>query len=203
MILEELSLPYETIVVNKTALKQPPYEKICINGRAPAIEDPNTGLTLWESGSIIEYLTEIYDKNNTISFALGSPESFHAKQWLFFQASGQGPYFGQAVWFKVFHPEKIQSALDRYINEIRRVTSVLDRALKGKDWLVGDRCSFADIAFLPWYQAVTARVVPEILTEFDNVRDWIERIEARAAIAKVLKDKAARAAASQKQILHT
>lgn len=197
MILEELHLPYETTVVNKLDLKKPAYEKICINGRAPAIEDPNTGITLWESGAIIEYLIEIYDRDHTISFAPGSPEYFHAKQWLYFQVSGQGPYFGQAAWFKNFHPETVKSAQDRYINEIRRVSGVLERALEGKEWLVGGKFSYADAAFVTWYDAVSQKVVPGVTEEFPNLDAWLLRIKSRPDIATVLRDKAARASAGK------
>lgn len=75
-------------------MKKEPYESINPNGRVRAIEDPNTGITLWESGAIIEYLVEIYDKQHNISFAPGSKEYYEAKQWLYYQVSGQGPYFG-------------------------------------------------------------------------------------------------------------
>jgi len=61
----------------------------------PAIHDPNRDLTLWESGAIIEYLIEVYDKKQKLSFPAGSNEAYLAKQWLYFQVSGQGPYFGQ------------------------------------------------------------------------------------------------------------
>jgi glutathione S-transferase len=87
IILEELQLPYTTKFMDMADMKKEPYEKICINGRVPAIEDPNTGITLWESGAIIEYLTETYDKPNALSFASG-PEKFLVKQWLHFQMSG-------------------------------------------------------------------------------------------------------------------
>ena len=112
----------------------------------------------------------------------------------------KAPYFGQAVWFKVFHAEKIQSAQDRYVNEIRRVSGVLNRALEGKDWLVGNKYSFADVSFLTWYEAVIARVIGDsfdIATEFPNLKAWLERMKARPAIASVLKAKAATAAASK------
>jgi glutathione S-transferase len=74
-------------------MKQPAFEKISVNGRVPAIEDPNTGITLWESGAIIEYLQETYDKNNTFNYT-SSPDKYYVKQLLHFQVSGQGPYFG-------------------------------------------------------------------------------------------------------------
>ena len=201
MLLEELKLPFTTTIVDKADLKKPAYEKININGRAPAIQDPNTGLTLWESGAIIEYLIETYDRNHDISFAPGTSDYYHAKQWLYFQVSGQGPYFGQAVWFKVFHPEKIQSAQDRYVNEIRRVSGVLNRALDRKTFLVGEKYSYADVVFLSWYEAVIARVISDVFdisVEFPNLQAWLNRIRARPAIAKTLQDKAARSAAASK-----
>jgi glutathione S-transferase len=119
-------------------LKKDPYEKICVNGRVPAIEDPNTGITLWESGAIIEYLSETYDTNHSLSFA-SSLEKYLVKQWLYFQVSGQGPYFGQAAWFAKFHSEQLESAKERYFDQVKRVFGVLDKALQGKQYLVGDK----------------------------------------------------------------
>lgn len=142
-------------------LKKPPFEKINVNGRVPAIEDPNTGITLWESVAIIEYvftnrvlkalaenisltplssryLVDTYDTNNKLSFT-SSPEKYLVKQWLELQSSGQGPYFGQAAWFYKFHSEQVESAKQRYTDQITRVFGVLDKALQGKQYLVGDK----------------------------------------------------------------
>jgi len=110
MILEELNVPYTFKMLEFPDMKKEPYESINPNGRVPAIEDPNTSITLWESGAIIDYLIENYDKQHNISFAAGSKEYYEAKQWLFYQVSGQGPYFEQAVWFSLYHPEKLLSA---------------------------------------------------------------------------------------------
>lgn len=200
MMLEELHLPFNTVVVAKENLKKSAYEKVCINGRAPAIEDPNTNITLWESGAIIEYLVETYDKDLKISFTRGTPEYYHAKQWLYYQVSGQGPYFGQAVWFTVFHPEKIQSAQDRYINEIIRVSGVINRALDGKEWLVGGKFSFADLVFVPWYDVVAARFSDSvnIQKDFPILYAWLARIKAQPGVAKSLEAKAARVATAAK-----
>ncbi|KAH8156115.1 hypothetical protein CIB48_g12131, partial [Xylaria polymorpha] len=122
MVFEELGLPYEVQELQFADVKKPEYTAVNPNGRMPAIHDPNTELTLWESGAIVEYLVETYDKDNKISFPRGSNESYLTKQWLFFQTTGQGPYYGQAVWFTRYHPEKLQSAIDRYVKEIYRVT---------------------------------------------------------------------------------
>lgn len=192
-ILEELKLPYETKFLQFPEMKQDPFEKLNPNGRVPAIEDLNTGISLWESGAIVEYLVETYDKQNTISFAAGSPEYFQAKQWLHYQMSGQGPYFGQAVWFSVFHQEKIQSAIDRYLNEIRRVSGVLNKELEGKEYLVGGKYSYADAAFVPWYVAIGARLAGavDVAKEFPNLNAWLERVKARPAVTKTFQDRAA------------
>lgn len=200
MVLEELNVPYEIKNIEFPEMKQPPYEKININGRVPAIEDPNTGITLWESGAIIEYLVETYDKEKNISFTAGTPDYFHAKQWLHYQMSGQGPYFGQAVWFTMYHHEKLQSARERYVNEVRRVSSVINRALEGKEWLVGGKYTYADVAFFPWFDLVSwfAGDKIDIAKEFPNLSAWLEKIKARPAVAKVLKVKADAKAAAAK-----
>lgn len=91
-MLAELDIPYETVVMDLQDLKKDPYEKICVNGRVPAIEDPNNGgFILWESGAIIHYLIEEYDAAGKLSYKSGN-EKYLVNQWLFFQASGQGPY---------------------------------------------------------------------------------------------------------------
>ncbi|KAF2185351.1 glutathione S-transferase [Zopfia rhizophila CBS 207.26] len=190
MILEELNVPYTHKIIEFPDMKKEPYKSINPNGRVPAIEDPNTGITLWESGAIIEYLVETYDKQHNISFAPGSKEYYEAKQWLYYQVSGQGPYFGQAVWFTLYHSEKLPSAVDRYVNEIRRVSGVLDRALQDKEFLVGGKFSYADTAFVTWYAIMFLFADRfNLETDFPLLNAWLERIKARPAIAKILQDR--------------
>jgi glutathione S-transferase len=198
-ILEHLGIPYEHKFLAFDQLKKEPFVNINPNGRVPAIEDPNTGITLWESGAILEYLVETYDKQNTISFSTGTPEYFHAKQWLHFQMSGQGPYFGQAAWFTKYHPEKVDSAKERYINEVRRVTGVLDKYLQNREYLFGDKFTYVDAAFVPWYQiipGITGDAI-DLEKDFPNVDAWLKRLHALPAIAKGLKDQEAAMAAQK------
>jgi glutathione S-transferase len=190
MVLEELNIPYTHEIVDFQDMKKEPFESINPNGRVPAIKDPNTDTTLWESGAIVEYLVDTYDKQNTISFATGSKNYYLAKQWLHFQVSGQGPYFGQAVWFTRFHSEKVQSAIDRYVNEIRRVSGVLDRALESKQYLVGDKFSYVDAAFVPWYLIAPSLFEIDMEKEFPNTGAWLKRVQDRPAIAKSVQDRA-------------
>lgn len=184
IILRELGLPIEEIPTDFSEIKTPAYETLNPNSRLPTIQDPNTGITLWESGAIIEYLIETYDVEQRISFAPGSAEAHHARQFLHFQMSGQGPYFGQAVWFKRYHPERVQSALDRYVQEIRRVSGVLDKILAGGDWLVGNRISYADLAFVSWYNAAKGMLSNEGYdeNEFPNMSAWLARMNSRPVV---------------------
>lgn len=89
IIFEELGIPYTTELMDFAVLHQEPFESINPNGRVPAIEDPNTGLTLWESGSIIQYLLETYDPSHKLSYASGK-EKWDQNNWFHFQTSGQG-----------------------------------------------------------------------------------------------------------------
>lgn len=188
MALEELNIPYSLKMVDFPDMKKEPFESVNPNGRVPAIEDPNTGITLWESGAILEYLVETYDKQHTISFASGSQDYFYAKQWLHFQVSGQGPYFGQAVWFTRFHHEKLESAKERYYKEINRVSGVLDKYLAGKEYLVGNKFSYVDLAFVPWFELLPFIEI-DVSKDFPNLDAWLNRQKARPAIAKTLKQR--------------
>ncbi|KAL8638508.1 MAG: hypothetical protein Q9228_004343 [Teloschistes exilis] len=204
MLLEEFALPYDVINVPITDIKNPSYTAINPNGRLPALRDPNTNITIWESGAIVEYLIEVYDsEHHRLSFKQGTPESWHAKQWLHFQTSGQGPYYGQAYWFQKLHSEQLPSAIERYNKELNRVTRVLEDHLKqqkqlyaekapGSDgpWLVGNKLSYADIAFVPW-QVLVEKHMKKDAYDVDNfplVKEWLGKMTSRKAIKDILAD---------------
>jgi len=198
IILKELGIDYNVTDVPFSDVKNPEYTAINPNGRLPSIHDPNTDITLWETGAIIEYLIEHYDKSHRYSFAPGTPESYHAKQWLFFQVSGQGPYYGQAAWFVKFHPEKIPSAIERYVTEANRITGVLESHLtlqeekhgKSADgpWLVGNKLSFADLSFVSW-QRIIALILEKdalVLDNYPHVKEWLGKLNELASVKQVL-----------------
>ncbi|KAN0115036.1 glutathione S-transferase-like protein [Hyaloscypha variabilis] len=199
MILKELRIPHERIEIPLSDVKKPEYTKHNPNGRLPTIHDPNTDLTIWESGAIIEYLVDKYDKDHKLSFPAGTNEYYLTKQWLYFQMSGQGPYYGQAWWFKLLHEPKIPSAIDRYINEIRRVSGVLNGVLEGREYLVGDKCTFADLAFVTWQMSILKIVEYDQAKDFPNVQAWIDRMSQRPAIKAFLVERDERMAASGKK----
>jgi len=192
-VLEELGLTYETIYLDfaKQEQKGPEFTKLNPNGRIPALVDhKHKDFTIWESNAIIEYLAAKYDPKHLLSFP-DFENTQYVRQWLYFQASGQGPYFGQATWFLNNAPDNKQ-AVERYQNETKRVLTVLDGVLAKQEWLVGGRISVADIAFLTWNNTADARILGSawITENTPHVRRWISAITARPAIKKVLDVKA-------------
>ncbi|QKX56747.1 uncharacterized protein TRUGW13939_03853 [Talaromyces rugulosus] len=189
LVLEELGVPYVIQSFKFDDVKKPPFININPNGRVPAIVDPNTNLTLWESGAIIQYLEEEYDKEKKLTCD-SMQERQLLNQWLHFQMSGQGPYYGQCGWFNVLHPEKVPSAIERYTREVHRVLGVLYGVLQGKDWLVGGKCTFADLAFLPWNARLDSVLLTppgeDPLTPYPNVQAWHQRMLARDSWKKVI-----------------
>ncbi|EPQ54236.1 glutathione S-transferase [Gloeophyllum trabeum ATCC 11539] len=198
MLLEELGLEYESVYLDFSVgeHKKPPYTDLNPNGRTPTLVDHTNGdFTLWESCAILQYLVDKHDKEG--KFALNNDNDKYTQlQWLLFQASGQGPYFGQAAWFKSLHPEKIPSAIERYETEMKRVVGVLESVLRKQDWLVGGKFGVADLSFVTWHVGGLRRTLPDwdVARAAPHVDAWVRRMLARPAIAKVWAERNVRAA---------
>ncbi|KAI5845673.1 glutathione S-transferase [Morchella snyderi] len=193
IILDELNLSYNTVFIGMDgSQKSSPYIDLCPNGRMPTLVDhSNNDYTIWESGAIILYIVSKYDTEHKISFSKEMDDGLTAQalQWLMFQMSGQGPYWGQAVWFNRYHPgDKIPSAIERYTKEVRRVLGVIDLELKrgNKEWLVGGKCSYADLSFVSWnwyldtFFAGTA--VDGWRDEYPHTAAWEKRLLERESV---------------------
>ncbi|KAI1126953.1 thioredoxin-like protein [Nemania abortiva] len=102
VVLEELGIPYEVESIKFENVKDEPFIDVNPNGRVPAIEDPNTDTTLWESGAIIQYLVAQYDTHTKLTYGTFKEKSL-LNQWVMFQVSGQGPYYGQCTWYVARH----------------------------------------------------------------------------------------------------
>ncbi|RMY00740.1 hypothetical protein D0868_08851 [Hortaea werneckii] len=157
ILLEELGLPYQhtKIDISKNTQKEPWFLAINPNGRIPALTDKFTDgqpIRLFESGSIMQYLVARYDTSHTLSFPAGSREAVEMTNWLFFMNAGVGPMQGQANHFTRYAPEQIPYGVNRYQNETRRLYGVLDKHLADSkaEYLVGNKCSIADIAHWGW-----------------------------------------------------
>jgi len=181
IFLEEVGLQYTIIPVNIGAGDQfkPEFLKISPNNRIPAIVDhePADGgaaISVFESGAILLYLAE---KTGQLI-----PQDLRNRtqvlEWLFWQMAGLGPMAGQNHHFSTYAPEKIDYAINRYVNETGRLYGVLNKQLADKEFVAGDY-SIADIAAYPWI--VPYERQSQNLEDFPNVKRWFEAIKARPA----------------------
>ena len=154
ILLEELGLPYEAHLVSFDTRDQfsPEFLSLNPNNKIPAILDPDgpggQPLALWESGAILIYLAE-----KTGRFLPQDPaKRYETLQWLMFQMGGIGPMFGQVGFFHLYAGKDYadKRPRDRYVAEAARLLGVLDQRLAGRDWIMGDQYTIADIAILPW-----------------------------------------------------
>jgi glutathione S-transferase len=184
-----LSLPYKVhkIELSKNTQKDPSFLKINPNGRIPAITDTfldGKPIRLFESGSIMQYLVARYDKEYKISFPPGTRDYYEMNNWLFFMNAGVGPMQGQANHFARYAPERIEYGINRYQNETRRLYGVLDKHLAdgNKEYLVGNKCTIADIAHWGWIAAAGWAGID--INEFPALKAWEERMLARPGVEK-------------------
>ena len=176
--LEEMNLPYtlHTVNLGQGDQLQPDYLRINPNGRIPAIVDRDfDDFAVFESGAILWYLGE---KTGQLLPAEPKARS-QVMQWLMFQMGGIGPMQGQANVFRNYFPTKIPEAIDRYINETRRLYEVLDTRLADHEFLVDDY-SIADIAAFPWIRSHEWSGVS--LDGLDHLARWLEVIADRPAV---------------------
>lgn len=182
ILLEELGVPYTThpIDIGKDEQFAPDFLAIAPNNRIPAIVDQDTGQTLMETGAIMLYLASKYDK-----FLCDGDEYWRMMEWLMWQMGGLGPMLGQVHHFVKYNPEASEYASRRYSTEARRLYTVLNTRLEGRDFIAGDArgtYSIADMACWPWISRFEWQNID--LAEFPNLRDWYLRIAERPAVQK-------------------
>ncbi len=175
--LEEMALPYSVIALHlgKNEQKEPGYLALNPNGRIPTIVDhDNEDFVVFESGAILIYLGE----KTGLFLPRDTKGRSRVIQWLMFQMGGVGPMMGQANVFFRYFPEKIQPAIDRYQNEVRRLFAVLDSHLRQNEYLAGDY-SIADIANWAWVR--THEWSGVALDDLPALSRWVKAISERPA----------------------
>lgn len=193
IMLEELGLPYEPHLVSfeRNDQMSPEFLSLNPNNKIPAILDPNgpdgQPLALFESGAILVYLA---DKTDSL-LAPGASGRYETLQWLMFQMGGIGPMFGQIGFFNKFAGKDYEDKrpLQRYVDEAKRLLAVLDQRLEGRDWIMGERYTIADIATFPWIRNLIGFYEAGELVGFDNfhnVKRVLERFLARPAVQRGL-----------------
>ena len=193
ILLEELGLAYEPHLVDigKNETWTPDYLSLNPNGKIPAIIDPDgpdgKPLPLFESGAILVYLAE-----KTGRFLPADPAArYETLQWVFFQMAATGPMFGQVGFFHKFAGREFEDKRprDRYVAESRRLLGVLEGRLEGRDWIIGEDYTIADIAILGWVRNLIGFYEAGDLVgfgDFPRVADWLERGLARPAVQRGL-----------------
>ncbi len=184
IMLEECGLPYRVYAVDIGAGEQfaPAFLAISPNNKVPAIVDPDgpdsQPISLFESGAILLYLA-----GKTGRFL---PASTHGKyevlKWLMFQMGSVGPMLGQAHHFRVYAPEKIPYAVDRYTNETRRLYGVMNKRLANSKYLGGPAYSIADIAVFPWLRSWKNQGID--WADFPHLKGWFDELAHRPAVMR-------------------
>ena len=193
ILLEELGLAYEPHLVDigKNETWTPDYLSLNPNGKIPAIIDPDgpggKPLPLFESGAILVYLAEKAGR-----FLPADPAArYETLQWVFFQMAAIGPMFGQVGFFHKFAGREFEDKRprDRYVAESRRLLGVLEGRLEGRDWIMGEDYTIADIASLGWVRNLIGFYEAGDLVgfaDFPRVAAWLERGLARPAVQRGL-----------------
>lgn len=185
IMLEECGLPYRVIPVNigKGDQFKPEFLAIAPNNRMPAIVDPDgpggEPISVFESGAILMYLGrktgKFYPQDERGRVAV--------EEWLMWQMAGFGPMLGQTHHFRIYAPEKIDYAIDRYTKEANRLYGVLNRRLEGRDYICGEY-TIADMACIGWAKLWERQ--GQDIAQFPNVKAWIDRMLARPAVQRGL-----------------
>ncbi|MDI1274503.1 glutathione binding-like protein [Polaromonas sp.] len=193
IMLEETGLPYEPHLVDFATNDQltPEFISLSPNNKIPAILDPDgpggKPLALFESGAILIYLAEKTGK----FMPLDAAGRYETIQWLMFQMGGIGPMFGQLGFFHKFAGKDYEDKRprDRYVAESKRLLGVLDKRLEGREWIMGDTYTIADIATFGWVRNLNGFYEAGELVgfnDFANVKRVVESFVARPAVAKGL-----------------
>lgn len=193
IMLEEIGLPYEAHLVdfNKGDQQTPEFLSLNPNGKIPAILDPNgpdgKPLPLFESGAILQYLAEKTGKLLPNSAA----RRYTTIQWVHFQMGGIGPMFGQLGFFNKFAGREYEDKrpLQRYVNESKRLLGVMETHLAGRQWIMDDEYTIADISTLGWVRNLIGFYEARELVDFDSLQEvpaWLERGLARPAVQRGL-----------------
>ena len=186
IFLEEAGIKYDITSIDfaKKEQKAPEYLKLNPNGRIPTIIDrSNNNFVVFESGAILWYLAEKYNR----FLPKNSDDKSLTLQWLMFQMANIGPIMGQAMYFQRIAAklgEQHPFAIKRYVKESRRLMEILNTHLKGRQYLVANEYTVADIATYPWARAYYwAKLSVDGLP---HLNAWFDRIDAREATQRAL-----------------
>jgi len=182
IMLEECGLKYRVhpVDIGTGAQFAPDFLAISPNNKIPAITDADgpdgEPISLFESGAILLYLA---GKTGRLMPA-DVRGKYEVLQWLMFQMGGVGPMLGQAHHFRIYAPEKLPYAIERYTNEARRLYGVINRRLAHATYLGGHDYSIADIAVFPWLRSWKNQGVE--MADYPHLKGWFDEVGKRPAV---------------------
>jgi len=189
IMLEECGLPYTVRPVNISKDEQfrPEFLKISPNNKIPAIVDPDgpdgQPISIFESGAILQYL----GRKTGRFYPADERGRVEVDQWLFWQVGGFGPMLGQNHHFRIFAPENVPYAIERFTKEAARLYGVMNTRLADREFLAGDY-SIADIASIGWAKLWERQ--GQTIESFPHVKRWLDTMLARPGVQRGLGVKA-------------
>jgi len=191
VMLEECGLrlgrDWEAIPIDIGAGDQfkPDFLALSPNNKIPALVDPNgpdgKPIALFESGAILLYLAaktgKLLPKTDRLKFQV--------LQWLMFQMGGVGPMLGQAHHFRIYAPEKIGYAVNRYTKEAKRLYGVMDKQLASSKFIACNQYSLADVAIFPWLRSWENQGID--WADYPQLKKWFDLVGARPAVQRGVK----------------
>jgi GSH-dependent disulfide-bond oxidoreductase len=186
IMLEECKLAYAVHAIDIGAGDQlkPDFLKISPNNKIPAIVDHDgpggKPYSVFESGAILIYLASKTGK----FLGKNDKAKFDTLQWLMFQMGGVGPMLGQTHHFRMYAPEKVEYAINRYTNEAKRLYGVINKRLETNSFIAGKEYTVADMAIWPWLRSWQNQGVQ--ITDFPAIKEWFDKIDARPAVKRAV-----------------
>jgi len=160
----------------------PGFLALSPNNKIPVITDPDgpdrQPISLFESGAILLYLAGKTGK----LLPADVQGKYEVLQWLMFQMGSVGPMLGQAHHFRIYAPEKLPYAIERYTREAQRLYGVLNKRLAHTTYLGGREYSIADIAVFPWLRSWKNQGVE--LADYPHLKGWFDEISKRPAVQR-------------------
>jgi len=187
IMLEECGLSYRAhpVDIGRGDQFKPEFLAISPNNRIPAMTDSDgpdgKPISLFESGAMLVYLAGKSGK----FIGKTDRERFSTLQWLMFQMGGVGPMLGQTHHFRIYAPEKIDYAINRYTNETRRLYGVMDKQLGKTAFIAGKSYTIADMAIWPWLRNWKGQ--GQNMDEHPNLKRWFESVGERPAVQRGIK----------------
>jgi glutathione S-transferase len=188
ILLERLKIPYEvkkwTSGSDATGVEGPAFTKTNPYGRTPAVEDGNTGVLVWESGVVLDYIVRTYDRENLTGPAPKEETRVAFDEWNQVLLTGLAPALGELAFFRSIEQKE---ATVYFESQVHRILAVVELQLeKSTKFLMGDKFTVVDINFYPWLNLHDA--VGLNIQSYPNLSRWLSECKRVPEIAAALQN---------------